>query len=86
VKTLGQLGNVMELLKDQYRHCKTILALGGSGNLLDAAGIWKKLESGDDDPGVLHFEEGTVTKPIAAFAEALGKHRHFERETLPPRI
>ena len=36
--------------------------------------------------GVLHCEEGSVTKTVEAFAGALAKHRHFERETLPPRV
>ena len=76
----------MELLKDQYRHCKTILAFGASSNLLEAAGIWTTLPSGEKDPGVLHCEEGNATKAVAAFADALAKHRHFERETLPPRV
>ena len=38
------------------------------------------------DPGVLHWETGNVAKAAAAFAEAIAKHRHFERETLPPRV
>jgi catalase len=76
----------MELLKDQYRHCKTILAFGASSNLLEAAGVWTTLPSGEKDPGVLHYEEGNATKAVAAFADALAKHRHFERETLPPRV
>jgi len=86
VKTLAQVGHAMELLKDQYRHCKTILAFGASSNLLEAAGVWTTLPSGEKDPGVLHYEEGNATKAVAAFADALAKHRHFERETLPPRV
>ena len=86
VKALSQLGHAMEFVKDQYRHCKPILAFGASGDLLEGAGIWKVLPSGEPDPGVLHCEEGNVTKAVAAFAEAIAKHRHFERETLPPRV
>ena len=44
------------------------------------------LPSGEKDPGVLLCEEGNVTKAVAAFAAALARHRHFERETLPPRV
>jgi putative intracellular protease/amidase len=32
-------GRTLEFVKDQYRHCKTILALGGSSKLLTKAGI-----------------------------------------------
>lgn len=76
----------MEFIKDQYRHCKTILALGASSQLLEAAGIWSTLPNGDVDPGVLPCEETNVKKSLAAFTEALAKHRHFERETLPPSV
>jgi catalase len=86
VDALAQLGHAMEFLKDQYRHCKPILALGASGKLLEAAGIWTTLPSGENDPGVLHWEAGNIAKAAAAFAEAIAKHRHFERETLPPRV
>ena len=30
--------------------------------------------------------KATSRKPLAAFVEALARHRHFERETLPPRV
>jgi catalase len=86
VTTLSQLGHAMEFVKDQYRHCKPILAFGASGQLLEGAGIWKTLPSGEPDPGVLHCEEGNVTKAVGAFVEAIARHRHFERETLPPRV
>ena len=32
-------GHTMEFITNQYRHCKTILALGASKTLLDAAGV-----------------------------------------------
>jgi catalase len=86
VKTLAQLGHVAEFLKDQYRHCKPILALGASSQLLEAAGIWDTLPSGEKDSGVLVCEEGNVTKGLAALVDAIARHRHFARETLPPRV
>jgi len=86
VKELAQLGQAMEFLKDQYRHCKPILAFGASGALLEGAGIWETLPSGDKDPGVLHCEDGNAEKAVEPFAAAIAKHRHFERETLPPRV
>ena len=86
VKELSQLGHAMEFLKDQYRHCKPILALGASTQILEAAGNLTMLPEGGRDPGIVVFEEGNVKKAIAAFVDALAKHRHFERETDPPRI
>jgi catalase len=84
VDRLSQLGQAMEFVKDTYRHCKPILALGASEALLDSAGAWKTLPSGEPDPGVLHFDEprGALDSLIAALA----KHRHYERETRPPRV
>ena len=86
VKELSQLGHAMEFLKDQYRHCKPILALGASSQMLEAAGNLATLPEGGRDPGVLVFEEGNVKKAVAAFVDAIAKHRHFERETDPPRV
>jgi catalase len=39
VTALAGDGHTMEFIKDQYRHCKTILALGASARLLEEAGI-----------------------------------------------
>ena len=86
VKTMSQLGQAMEFVKDAYRHCKPILAFGASGQLLEGAGIWTTLASGEKDPGVIHWEKSDASKAFEVFVAALAKHRHFERETLPPRV
>jgi catalase len=86
VKELATLGHAMEFLKDQYRHCKPILAFGASSALLEGAGIFATLPSGEKDRGVLLYEHSNVTKAVTAFVEALAQHRHFERETVPPRV
>jgi catalase len=83
VETLSRSGHALEFLKDQYRHCKTVLLIGAAGRLLAAAGI------PDDaaDPGLLlGADEDDSGATVAAFAGALARHRHFERETDPPRI
>ena len=36
---LSASGQALEFLKDQYRHCKPILLIGGAGSLLEKAGI-----------------------------------------------
>ncbi len=80
VKRLGARFEVMDFIANQHRHGKTLLALGASAKLLEAAGIGATLEDGSIDPGV---QIGAGTKhdgAIAAFIVALGRHRHPERE------
>ncbi len=83
-KTLATAGPALEFLKDQYRHCKTILAAGASAAVLRAAGIPEALPDGQPDPGLLTGKAGEAI--VDAFLNALAKHRHFERETDPPRV
>ena len=83
---LAKSGQAMEFLKDQYRHCKPILALGTGPSVLEAAGIPRELTDGRADPGLLIYNGDSRSDAIAAFAEALARHRHFERETDPPLI
>jgi catalase len=85
VETLATVGHAIEFLKDQYRHCKPILAFGGAQALLEGAGIALTLPSGEPDPGLLHFEE-LNQDAIDAFVQAIAKHRHFARETDPPLV
>ena len=80
VTLLGQQAEVMDFISNQYRHGKTILALGASAVLLQRAGIGAVLPKGKPDPGVLMDAKVKVTSVTAAFMSALGKHRHPERE------
>ena len=66
---------------DQYRHCKPLLALGEGVQLLDACGI----TTADPDPGLI-VVTGDSAKAADRFVEAIAKHRHFDRETDPPRV
>ncbi|MEO7321971.1 MAG: catalase [Burkholderiales bacterium] len=86
VQALSQSGQAMEFLKDQYRHCKPILVMGASTSLLDKAGIPASLPSGEPDSGLLRFDGDDLDAALEAFAAAIIKHRHFERETDPPLI
>ena len=85
-EVLVQSGHALEFLKDQYRHCKPILLMGAASALLEKAGVSAKLPSGDDDPGLLQFGADRIDAAIPAFIVAVTKHRHFERETNPPRV
>jgi len=77
-------GRTLEFIKDQYRHCKPILALGAGAQLLDACGIDTALPDGQPDPGLLVAVDAEAVGD--AFVAAIGKHRHFARETDPPRV
>lgn len=76
-------GRTLEFIKDQYRHCKPILALGHSKQLLQACGISMELSNGQPDPGLLVTSDASATDD---FVGAIAKHRHFGRETDPPRV
>lgn len=85
-KSLSLSGHALEFLKDQYRHCKTILLLGSSAQLLDTAGIPLALPGGEKDPGLLRHGKNEVERAVSIFIKALMKHRHFQRETDPPLV
>jgi catalase len=77
-------GRTLEFIKDQYRHCKPILAVGASAQLLTACGIETALPDGQPDPGVITTSNASSASD--AFIAAISKHRHFARDTDPPRV
>jgi catalase len=79
-------GHALEFLKDQYRHCKPIMLVGTAQSLLDAAGIPAELPSRKPDPGMIVSASLKASRELQAFAKAVAKHRHFDRETDPPRV
>jgi catalase len=85
-KMLGNVGHATEFIKDQYRHCKTIVALGEATALVQNAGVPATLPSGDMDPGLLLFAKDGGSDAFTAFVAAVAKHRHFEREMDPPPV
>jgi catalase len=85
VEALRADGHAIEFIKDQYRHCKSILALDEGLDLLKACGIPASLPGGDPDPGLIGAaSDGRATAD--AFVAAIARHRHFARETVPPRV
>jgi catalase len=86
MKALGQVGYAPEFVKEQYRHCKPILAIGAGRDLVENSGVSNKLPSGEADPGLLCFEEDEAEEALTQFIEAIARHRHFERETDPPGV
>jgi catalase len=85
IKRLRADGRVLEFIKDQYRHCKSILALGEGIELLKACGISPSLPGGDPDPGII-TAASAARATTDAFVAAIARHRHFARETDPPRV
>jgi catalase len=86
VNALSKDGHTLEFLKDQYRHCKSILVLGASSKLLKTAGIVEELPSGEPDPGLLVAQSRECDGVAESFIEAIAKHRHPARDTDPPLI
>jgi catalase len=86
VEKLANLGHALEFVKDAYRHCKPILAIGAGSALLDAAGASESLMSGESDPGVLTFDEDEADAALRELIAAIAKHRHFTREVDPPLV
>lgn len=86
VEALSRDGHTMEFIKDQYRHCKAILALGLSEQLLDKAGIPATLPSGDPDEALIKASPSKVSTVIADFISAIEQHRYTPRDSDPPRV
>jgi catalase len=76
-------GRVLEFVKYQYRHCKTILAIGEGEHVLAACDIDVSLPGGEADPGII---VGDAEESAEAFIAAVAMHRHFARESDPPRV
>jgi catalase len=78
---LAKVGHAVEFVKDQFRHCKSMLVIGDASALLCAAGI----EEPGSDPGFLHVApaDAATRETLAAFIRAVGRHRHYQREADP---
>jgi catalase len=85
VESLARDGHTAEFLKDQYRHCKTILALGASSMLLEKSGISPELPGGAEDPGLLVTASSEALDP-QVFIAAVAQHRHPARDSDPPLV
>jgi catalase len=84
VNALLRDGHTCEFIRDQYRHCKSILALGTGLQLLQAAGVGSATPTEVPDPGIVIADD--ADSGAAAFIEAVARHRHFQRETDPPMV
>jgi catalase len=55
-------GQALEFVREQYRHCKPLLAIGAARMLLERAPIDPNLPDGKPDPGVVFARGGRVEK------------------------
>lgn len=84
VVELSADGHTAETVRDQYRHCKTLVSIGTGADLLEMAGVSTQLPTGEPDPGItLAADAGAAAEALLA---GLARHRHPERETDPPAI
>ncbi len=86
IAALAQDGHTMEFIKDQFRHCKPILAVGEARQLLVQAGLPISMDKSlaQGGTGLIGVEPGDAEAAVGLFTEALAKHRHFGREMDPP--
>ncbi len=85
-QALAPNAHAIDFVRDQYRHCKPILAVGKGADLLDKAMLPKALPDGSDDPGLFLGAAGKSDAVLDAFKGALAGHRAFARETDPPAV
>jgi catalase len=78
--SLAKVGQAVEFVKDQFRHCKTIAVLGGSSALLEKAGI----AMDKPDPGLILADSSASA--VKMFMTALAQHRHVQRDQDPPAV
>lgn len=81
IEALSANGLALEFVRDQYRHAKSMLAIGAARTLLEAASI----PVDAPDAGLLVADTASQAM-IGKYRTALAMHRHHERETDPPRV
>ncbi|MDB5807889.1 MAG: catalase, partial [Betaproteobacteria bacterium] len=80
IEILAADGRTMEYIKDQFRHCKAMLAFGAARQLLERAGIDVSSE------GVIVAASADAANAAEEFIGAIKAHRQLSRDSDPPRI
>jgi catalase len=86
VELLGRDAHAQDFVREQYRHCKPIMAVGAGAGLLQKASVPPTLPDGSPDPALVGTEAADLPAAYAAFKQALSGHRAFARETDPPAV
>ena len=79
---LCALGHAVEFVRDQYRHCKTLLAVGAGAALLEKASI----PTDQEDPAVIVASSANASASTRSFTAAVAKHRNWDRAIDPPPV
>lgn len=82
MERLASDGRALEFLRDAFRHGKTLMGIGDGEAVFTAAGLAPDLIDG----GLLRVDAAAAAKSVPDLVEALARHRHPERETMPPRV
>lgn len=90
IAQLASMGQAIEFVRDQYRHCKPMLVHASAATLLEKAGIPTTLPDGTEDHSLVGFtqEDGarhskSGVSNVSAFIDALAAHRQYARELEP---
>ncbi|RAU17450.1 catalase HPII [Nitrincola tibetensis] len=78
VQALAGNEHTMAFIKDFFKHCKTVLALGAGQELLKMAGIDLVR---DKDEGILLADSADMAEVIPTFIKAVAAHRHPSRDS-----
>lgn len=78
VQALAGNEHTLAFIKDFFKHCKTVLALGAGQELLKMAGIDSVR---DKDEGILLADSADAAEIIPAFINAVAAHRHPSRDS-----
>ncbi|MET0322932.1 MAG: catalase [Duganella sp.] len=79
-KSLQAEAIALDFVRQQFNHCKPILAIGAGADVLTKLGVPAKLPSGQADPSLWVVDAGGVSAALAEFKGALAAHRNFQRE------
>jgi catalase len=82
VRALLDDAHSLDFVRDVYRHCKPLLALGAGSRLLVEAGV----PADARDPGLFVAAGKAAAEAVRGFVAAVGAPRAFERERDPPRV
>lgn len=70
----------LDFVRQQYNHCKPILAIGAGAEVLKKLGVQTTLPSGQGDPSLWMADAASLKAALTEFKGALGAHRNFQRE------
>ncbi len=87
VQALGKAGQTMEFIRDQFRHCKPMLVLGASRELVAQAALPVSMDGeGSNDAGFIVADPSGLDDAMKLFVDAIAAHRHPERDMDPPPV